>query len=544
MRTLHSTMPSASQNKSVEIDSGDTYIVIPNFDLNAGFTALLKFALNGIRNAVSDGRIPVVYLDRVSTFHFFDPEVGENVWDYYFEPPGGITYAQLREAMNREQVAHSQVRWVTPAEAYHWHSTAPDRLATLWQDEEFENAEQKKAWFIGRREEARRVVSQHLQVKEPILEKVEMFWKEYLAGGSGPVFGVQIRGSDFGYADPCPPETYFAAIDRKIADENLPEFRIFVATDQAQFVTDFEERYGKGRVLSADCIRSTGSVAPFKLKGVSPYQKGEDVLIDIMLLSRCDFLYKCAAAVGEAALWFNPDLECEDFSLTSETDSRGYESQQRAFFKMELGESAKWARFLSSRRAAFEQFLECHIFAFGPRKSRWETMQGLGYFVGEWLRFRRRSDIHFSDNFKMWVNAAPMVHNAFPGDPEESLEPGEHVVGEALASRSLTNPHGLFWDGWCRRRAELRVRPRVAGVLTIFGEMPEWAAVPRSAVRIFLKGRLVGRLVLEKGHFELKIPPSEAGRTVELRLEFERDFQLPSPDERVVAACLKGLKLN
>ena len=40
--------------ESVETTRGGgrdvSYTVIPNYDLNAGFTALLKIALNGIRN--------------------------------------------------------------------------------------------------------------------------------------------------------------------------------------------------------------------------------------------------------------------------------------------------------------------------------------------------------------------------------------------------------------------------------------------------------------------------------------------------------------
>ena len=42
--------------------------------------------------------------------------------------------------------------------------------------------------------------------------------------------------------------------------------------------------------------------------------------MDILLLANCDFLLKGASAVGEYALWFNPDLECVDFALESQYD--------------------------------------------------------------------------------------------------------------------------------------------------------------------------------------------------------------------------------
>jgi hypothetical protein len=57
---------------------------------------------------------------------------------------------------------------------------------------------------------------------------------------------------------------------------------------------------------------------PFRLKNVNPFKKGEDVLLDILLLSRCDYLFKSVSAVGEYAMWFNPSLECTDFALTNE----------------------------------------------------------------------------------------------------------------------------------------------------------------------------------------------------------------------------------
>ena len=67
----------------------------------------------------------------------------------------------------------------------------------------------------------------------------------------------------------------------------------------------------------SSAIRSSGDLPAFLFEDVSPYKKGEDVLIDILPLSRCDHLLKCAASAGEYALWFNPDLSCTDFALKS-----------------------------------------------------------------------------------------------------------------------------------------------------------------------------------------------------------------------------------
>ena len=53
---------------------------------------------------------------------------------------------------------------------------------------------------------------------------------------------------------------------------------------------------------------------PFELEDGNGYRKGEDVLIDCLLLSRCNYLLKCTSAVGEFAMYFNPDLLCTDLN--------------------------------------------------------------------------------------------------------------------------------------------------------------------------------------------------------------------------------------
>jgi hypothetical protein len=46
------------------------------------------------------------------------------------------------------------------------------------------------------------------------------------------------------------------------------------------------------------------------------YRKGEDVLIDCLLLSRSDFLLRCQSNVGELATYFNPELPVIDLQYS------------------------------------------------------------------------------------------------------------------------------------------------------------------------------------------------------------------------------------
>jgi len=190
-------------------------------------------------------------------------------------------------------------------------------------------------------------------VKPHVQEKVDRFFEAHLRDRFN--IGVHIRGTDFAYAEPTGPDAYFESIDRYVADRSLRSWQLFLATDQTQFVDLFRGRYGD-RIVTYDSLRSNGWRPPFKFADASPYRRGEDVLIDVLLLSRCDFLFKGAAAVGECALWFAPQLECHDFALESRFDPRSVEHLVSAWRKLRIDQWSppvwsprRWRRAIDAR---------------------------------------------------------------------------------------------------------------------------------------------------------------------------------------------------
>jgi len=159
-----------------------------------------------------------------------------------------------------------------------------------------------------------------VRVKPHVMAKVDEFVEREMK--DQPVIGVQIRGTDKGFrpdgrpygfppymARIVPPEEYWPIVDEFI--ENYPNCKIFVATDQQQFLETFREQY-PDRVLSYGDTRSSTSQNSMHAQDGRNYKKGEDVLIDCLLLSRCDFLIRCQSNVGEVATYFNPDLPVID----------------------------------------------------------------------------------------------------------------------------------------------------------------------------------------------------------------------------------------
>lgn len=286
--------------------------VIHNGDPGAGFSALITYALNGVRRAVARNWLPVVDFSSGNTPHFYDPDHGENVWEYYFEPVAGVSSARLQQWLKAGDVSPDQVHRYTDEQVVDWHVNDPERITTFWGPVDVED---RRAWMAHKREMGRDYVGHYVRLKPHIVDKVDGLQRSLF--GRPYMFGVHIRGTDFSYARPTRVVEYFEAIEKKAEALGTVDFGVFLATDQEQFVSTFEQRF-PGRVVTIDAARSGNDVAPFKLKDVSPYKKGEDVLLDILLLSRCDFLFKSVSAVGEYAMWFNPELECTDFALTSE----------------------------------------------------------------------------------------------------------------------------------------------------------------------------------------------------------------------------------
>jgi len=315
----------------------DNYQLVQHVDGNAGFCAILTYTLNGIRLALRDGAIPVVNYTGESTKFFYESRYGPNVWDYYFLPVAGIGYDELNAKIANGSVLPEQVSSYTRRQICQWHHSDPDRVATFWAKDE---PEDPATWMKSKRELGRKLVADHIRVKPHITGIVDAFCQQWIE----PQFtiGVHIRGTDFAYAEPTTPEQYFSAIERFLSEHGQEPYRIFLATDQNQFVDLFRDRF-EDRVITYDALRSNSRRPPFKFSSVSPYKRGEDVLIDVLLLSRCDFLFKGAAAGGEYALWFNSALECHDFALESEFDPRHFKELETAYYKLNIGQwSPPW----------------------------------------------------------------------------------------------------------------------------------------------------------------------------------------------------------
>lgn len=205
-----------------------------------------------------------------------DNKHGDNVWEYYFEQIGDSkTKNKIKVPQNRE-----------------------------WKRESYA------------RERMNSMIKKYVKIKQPILDKIDNFWVSNVNEGN-KVLGVHLRMTDkFNCTSHGEPKTgkpvnvdiYIDHIKKYIEKEG-DEVKIFLATDSKDGINKMVSTFGDKLFYRDDVIRSTGSKSVHHGMGGDNYKKGEDVLIDCILLSKCDFLFKGISNVALGALFFNENLE-------------------------------------------------------------------------------------------------------------------------------------------------------------------------------------------------------------------------------------------
>jgi hypothetical protein len=281
-----------------------------------GLVAQLNGVVIQIQLARRLGLEPIVYLHRRSYMFgrrnpYYDASNGPNVWDYYYEPIGP-SYDELRALVEAGKVYTLSTaadvvrlfRW----EPRCWFMNPYGYCRSL---KNCADGDYPAAWWTAQRDKARRLLNDGtIHFKPSILDQVRMFVEKNF---SDHTLGLQLRGSDkfdFGVGPnlsrKIEPEEYFPHIDRYLADH--PDCaRIFVATDQRQWLKTLEQTYPNKVVSFSEWSLSDSVKNRFRDDGARA-ARGVEVVVDLLLLSRCSYLLKCHAAVGEMAVTLNPNL--------------------------------------------------------------------------------------------------------------------------------------------------------------------------------------------------------------------------------------------
>ena len=209
---------------------------------------------------------------------YYDPRIGDNFWQYYFEPIefGNQHQGTLQEINDLEK---------TILAVHMRYELAAERSYEL--------------------------IQKYIRVKPRIQQKVNTFCKDNFMDRY--ILGIHYRGTDKSLEAPrVSYEAVHRAIIEHITHVKPENFKIFVASDEAAFIEFIEDKF-PNIILKYDLERSQ-SQAPLHQGHQNPFEIGEGALIDCLLLSRSNFLIRTSSNLSYAASQFNPQIPVIELS--------------------------------------------------------------------------------------------------------------------------------------------------------------------------------------------------------------------------------------
>jgi hypothetical protein len=245
-------------------------------NVGAGFFAQMNWCLYLLEHCRRHNLIPDI---RLTGDSYRDPNRGANWLDYYFE---------ILRPKSSQQLATS-IRYTKKAIEWEDMGQPIESLMSL--------------------EDGARTLHRYLRPKPHILKMVDDFWQTLDSEGS--VVGVRFRGTDKSSEAPRVSWNYCLNVLKQYLGEHDEIRSIFVASDEQKFVDFIKASVTKVPVHARDDhYRSRDSGEPPVFLGTGGgYEKGEDALVNALLLSRCSVLIRTSSFLSAWASILNPKLK-------------------------------------------------------------------------------------------------------------------------------------------------------------------------------------------------------------------------------------------
>lgn len=266
----------------------------------AGFFAEFNKVLTSLIYYEQDG-IKSMHVDWSNQFFPFKDSPSENGWDLYFEP------IQLPDPINE----HEPVNKVGHAQAHELHDQKCLAPWLRYDD------------YAPFRTFAHEKIMKHIHIKQHIVDAVDLFYEQNMK--DRVCIGVQVRYAK-AHAHEAPGghpslDAYCKEIDALL--ETHHDAIIYLASDSNAVINHFKKRYAN-KLIYLDTHRAQHSEDPGLMyenphywtthvaewhKAKPGYKGGLGVLMDCLLLSRCDYFIHTTSNVATYVCFFNPAIK-------------------------------------------------------------------------------------------------------------------------------------------------------------------------------------------------------------------------------------------
>lgn len=263
------------------------YIIRPKKDSVEGLLSLFLSALIRLEKAIELGYKPVVDWKNYKTQYHSGKT--ENVWEWYFMQPSGIT---LYDAYDSKNVILSGI-------------TMKGDSSGLFPDTDAEALEEKNI------EKMHQFIVKNIRFTNRVLDRLE---KEWMMMQGSKVLGLFIRGTDYIALKPegesIQPELndIFSKVDEFLLKYEIE--RIFLVTEDKNIYLEVKNRYHElVHIVNCESFVENYDGKDYLYKSFiesdTGYERGMTYLIKILLLSRCQYFIGGITSGSKIALAFN-----------------------------------------------------------------------------------------------------------------------------------------------------------------------------------------------------------------------------------------------
>ena len=260
------------------------FYVVRRAGAKVGLFSLVMTSLGYIKYALDHGYIPVIDMCNEDNTYMQDEKKG-NVWEYYFEQPCGYTLDDIKNSKH-VIIGNGIIDGTVPF------------------------PQEKIAYDNQELIDWKAIADKYLIVKKDIIEESDSLFCDFF--GHEHVLGILLRGTDYVNSrpknHPVQP-TMEQAVDKINEVLAKGQFKkIYLATEDAGIYQKLRVQYGE-MLVSMDVERyttnATENINDISVKkSMNKYQMGKDYLINIMILSKCDYLLAGNAGGSQGALLF------------------------------------------------------------------------------------------------------------------------------------------------------------------------------------------------------------------------------------------------